>query len=85
MRKHYVTLYCLGDEPVEVTYIDRTDGKGIEVLFERAVDGGFDDFYIYLDGTIKSRIGYTDEEIAFFKKLIESSKNTIMKEAAEIV
>lgn len=81
MRKHYVTLCFMGDSPIKVTYIDRKDGKGIEVLFERACDGGFDDLCMRLDCSVISRKGYTDDEVEFLKKVLEGCKDTIAEEA----
>ena len=62
-------------------YIDRKDGKGIEVLFERACDGGFDDLCMRLDCSVISRKGYTDDEVEFLKKVLEGCKDTIAEEA----
>lgn len=62
-----------------MAFIDRNDGKGIEVLFERVCDGGFDDLYFYLDGAIKSRVGYSDEEVAYFKRIVESCREVIIE------
>ena len=66
-------------------YIDDEEREGIDVHFERPTEDGFDSVRIKLP-TYEITIwegNYTEEEIAFFKEVVENSSDLFYKYAKE--
>ena len=72
------TKYSDGTEVVfSNIYIDEDGKECIDIHFERPTENGFDSVRITLP-TYKIVVwegNYTDEEIAFFKKVVQNSSN----------
>lgn len=77
MRKHYMTLCLRGN--TEVTHIVKNNS--IEVTFEQAKDGGFNTLVTTVDGTLISRDGFTDSDVDFFLRFLQSNKVGIIAES----
>lgn len=77
MRKHYITL-CLYDN-TEVTYI-RTK-NGLEVTFEKAINKGFCELVVDIDGNIIKNNGFNDAEVGRLLRFFNRNKDLIIKEA----
>ena len=82
MMYPYMTL----SDETEIVHSQLIEDKGIKkviVNFERPTDNGFDSARCELPeykGTEKE--GYSDEEIAFFEKLLHSNAHLLYKYAA---
>ena len=78
------TKYSDGTEVVfSNIYIDEDGKECIDIHFERPTENGFDSVRITLP-TYKIVVwegNYTDEEIAFFKKVVQNSSNLFYKYA----
>lgn len=83
-RKHFMSIHMLHSEPIdtiEVTCVDK-DGQ-IEVLFEQAVESGFNDAVLLLDATVVSNEGYNDEYMDYFKYFVVHYVNIIRSKLKE--
>lgn len=76
-RKHFVTL-CLYDN-TEVTYIKRKNG--LEVTFEKAINKGFCELVVNIDGEIIKNNGFNDAEVGRLIRFLEKNKKLILEEA----
>ena len=78
------TKYSDGTEVVfSNIYIDEDGKECIDIHFERPTENGFDSVRITLP-TYKIVVwegNYTDEEIAFFKKVVQNSSDLFYKYA----
>lgn len=76
-RKHFVTL-CLYDN-TEVTYIKTKNG--LEVTFEKAINKGFCELVVTIDGEIIKNNGFNDAEVGRLVRFLKRNKNLIIKRA----
>ena len=77
----YITLGD-GTEIVHSHIIINGDDKEVEVNFERPVDTGFHTARCVLPSYIwKTQDGFSDEEIRFFLKLLESNAHLLFRYA----
>lgn len=65
--------------------LQSTDGKEyVKVCIERPIEGGFQSAVCYLPGYRWEDIaGFTDDEIAFFEKLIQDNAHLIIEFSKE--
>ena len=83
MMYPYMTLSD-GTEIVHSHIIEEGNEKRIQIHFERPTENGFDSARCELPSyEWIMRQGYTEEEIAFFEKLIQSNAHLFYKYAAE--
>ena len=82
MMYPYMTL----SDETEIVHSQLIEDKGIKkviVNFERPTDNGFDSARCELpDYKWTEKTGYSDEEIAFFEKLLHSNAHLLYKYAA---
>ena len=82
MMYPYMTL----SDETEIVHSQLIEDKGIKkviVNFERPTDNGFDSAICELpEYKWKEKEGYSDEEIAFFEKLLHSNAHLLYKYAA---
>ena len=82
MMYPYMTL----SDETEIVHSQLIEDKGIKkviVNFERATDNGFDSARCELpEYKWTEKEGYSDEEIAFFEKLLHSNAHLLYKYAA---
>ena len=82
MMYPYMTL----SDETEIVHSQLIEDKGIKkviVNFERPTDNGFDSARCELPEYIwTEKEGYSDEEIAFFEKLLHSNAHLLYKYAA---
>ena len=82
MMYPYMTL----SDETEIVHSQLIEDKGIKkviVNFERPTDNGFDSARCELpEYKWKEKEGYSDEEIAFFEKLLHSNAHLLYKYAA---
>ena len=70
-------------ENTEVTHIVN-NGK-IEVTYEQAVDGGFHNLVVDIEGNVLSNDGFNDSEVDFFRRFtIQNAPAIIMESNEEI-
>lgn len=77
IRKHYMTLCCMGN--IEVTHIVK-DGI-LEVSFEQAINGGFRSLTVYENGTIKMNDGFNNAEVQELLNFFQRNISVMIKEA----
>ena len=82
MMYPYMTL----SDETEIVHSQLIEDKGIKkviVNFERPTDNGFDSARCELpEYKLTEKEGYSDEEIAFFEKLLHSNAHLLYKYAA---
>ena len=82
MMYPYMTL----SDETEIVHSQLIEDKGIKkviVNFERPTDNGFDSARCELpEYKWTEKVGYSDEEIAFFEKLLHSNAHLLYKYAA---
>ena len=83
MMYPYMTL-ADGTQIVHSHLIEAEDEKQVIVHFERATEDGFDSARCSLPGYEWTlRQGFSDEQIAFFERLLKSNAHLLYKYAAE--
>jgi len=78
IRKHYMTL-CFRGGNVEITHINR--GGRIEVTFEQAINNGFNNLVIDIDGNILYSEGFSNSDIDFYRRFLLKNRETIVDES----
>ena len=80
MMYPYLTL----DDETEITHSQVLDDGRVKVYIETPVDDGFHNATCYLPGYEWSDInGYNNEEMDFYKKLVQDNAHLILEFAAE--